>query len=62
MTDFQQIIDTTTQYLHNLSLRERILVLVVACGLILFIGDALLLSRYDDDVKRMKNEHHNLVS
>ena len=62
MTDFQQIIDTTTQYLHNLSLRERILVLVLACGLILFMGDALLLSRYDDDVKRMKNEHHNLVS
>ena len=56
MQDIQEMIDTTTQYLHNLSLRERILVLIVACGLILFIGDALLLSRYDDDVKRMKNE------
>ena len=62
MQDIQEMIDTTTQYLHNLSLRERILVLIVACGIILFIGDALLLSRYDDDVKRMKNEHHNLVS
>jgi MSHA biogenesis protein MshJ len=62
MQSMQEIVETTTQYLHNLSLRERVLVLVVACGIILFIGDALLLSRYDDDVKGMKNQHHNLVT
>ena len=57
-----EMIQTATQYLHSLSLRERILVLFVACGVIFFIGDTLLLSRHDNDIKDMKNTQNNLVS
>ncbi|MBT3505247.1 MAG: hypothetical protein HN475_05675 [Piscirickettsiaceae bacterium] len=57
-----EILQTTTDYLHSLSLRERILVLIVACGVIFFIGDSLLLTRHDNAINEMKNEQHNLVS
>lgn len=53
---------TATQYLHNISLRERILVLIVACGLIFFLGDSLLLSQHDSALREMKTEHNSLVS
>jgi len=57
-----EMLQNTTDYLHSLSLRERILALIVICGLIFFIGDSLLLSRHDAAIKDMKNERHNLVS
>jgi hypothetical protein len=57
-----EMIQTATQCLHSLSLRERILVLVVACGVIFFFGDTLLFSRHDNDIKDMKNTQNNLVS
>jgi MSHA biogenesis protein MshJ len=37
-------------------------VLVVTCGLIFFIGDGLLLSNNDGELREMKSEHNNLVS
>lgn len=56
-----EILNTATQYLHSLSLRERILVLVVSCGVIFFIGDSLLLSRHDDALKEMQSEQDTLI-
>ena len=52
---------TLTQYLHNLSLRERVLFLLILCAVIFFIGDALLLSRYDKSSKNIKNQQNDLV-
>ena len=52
---------TLTQYLHNLSLRERILFLLVLCAVIFFIGNALVLSRYDKPLKDLKNQQNNLI-
>jgi MSHA biogenesis protein MshJ len=57
-----EMLQTVTEYLHSLSLRERLLVLIVACGVIFFIGDSLLLTRHDSAIKKMKNEQHNLVT
>lgn len=52
---------TLTRYLHNLSLRERVLFLLILCAVIFFIGDALLLSRYDKPSKELKNQQSDLV-
>jgi len=52
---------TLTRYLHNLSLRERVLFLLILCAVIFFIGDALLLSRYDKPLKELKNQQSDLV-
>lgn len=52
---------TITQYLHSLSLRERVLFLLIVCALIFFIGDALLLSRYDKPLKTLKKQQADIV-
>jgi MSHA biogenesis protein MshJ len=57
-----ELLHTTKQYLHSISLRERILVLVVACSLIYSLGDSLLLSQYDNDIKELKIKQNDLFS
>jgi MSHA biogenesis protein MshJ len=50
-----------THYLHNVSLRERVLFLLILCAVIFSIGDAMLLSRYDKPLKNLKNQQNNLA-
>lgn len=50
-----------TEYLHNVSLRERVLFLLILCTVIFFIGDAMLLGRYDKPLKNLKNQQNNLA-
>lgn len=56
----QSYLQSASHYLNTLSLRERILVLLVACSVIYVIWDTLLLSKFEQQYQQQLSQQQQL--
>ncbi|RKZ80751.1 MAG: hypothetical protein DRQ35_01600, partial [Gammaproteobacteria bacterium] len=56
----QAYLQSASHYLNTLSLRERILVLLVACSVIYVIWDTLLLSKFEQQYQQQLSQQQQL--
>ncbi|HHA19314.1 MAG: hypothetical protein DRQ39_10410 [Gammaproteobacteria bacterium] len=56
----QTYLQSASHYLSTLSLRERILVLLVACSVIYVIGDTLLLGKFEQQYQQQLSQQQQL--
>ena len=56
----QSYLQSASLYLNALSLRERILMLLVACSVIYIAWDTLLLSKFEQQYKQQLSEQQQL--
>jgi MSHA biogenesis protein MshJ len=56
----QQYLQLASHYLNKLSLRERILVLLVVCSVIYVVWDTLLLSKFEQQYKQQLSQQQQL--